>query len=221
MAKNYELEIREAFENKYLKVFLKDLDRIRDIQALLEQLPSVARANITASQSRSSLPETLTLYPRRVYSAEEMESEVRATLEIYFSEGSSDPVFTEETIPSLSDAAYYKILDYILRIGSNLKKYPRATKHMTEEGLRDYFLPCLNFISRSHFAADEAFNKQGRTDILIQDADGNNIFIAECKLWRGSARLKEAIDQLLERYVSWRDEKGRSHRLQQGCLRLF
>jgi hypothetical protein len=79
---------------------------------------------------------------------------------------------------------------------------------MAEEGLRDYFLPCLNFVSKSHFAAGEAFNKRGRTDILVQDADGNNIFIAECKLWRGSAGLKEALDQLLERYVSWRDEKA-------------
>ena len=35
----------------------------------------------------------------------------------------------------------------------------------------------------------------------------NNIFIAECKLWKGSAKLKEAIDQLLQRYVTWRDDK--------------
>jgi hypothetical protein len=65
----------------------------------------------------------------------------------------------------------------------------------------------LNVVSRNHSATGEAFNKIGRTDILIQDGKGNNVFIAECKLWSGSAKLKDALDQLLERYVTWRDEK--------------
>ena len=31
--------------------------------------------------------------------------------------------------------------------------------------------------------------------------------IAECKLWKGEKLLLNAIDQLLNRYVNWRDEK--------------
>jgi len=68
-------------------------------------------------------------------------------------------------------------------------------------------LPYLNSISRRHSATGETFNKKGRTDILIQDNDGYNVFIAECKLWKGGVYLSAAINQLLERYVSWRDEK--------------
>jgi hypothetical protein len=33
-----------------------------------------------------------------------------------------------------------------------------------------------------------------------------NIFIAECKFWRGAKAFNEAIDQLLN-YLSWRDTK--------------
>ncbi len=207
MAKNYDLEIREAFNNEYLKVFLKDLNLIQEIQVLIEQLPSVRTANITASQSRANPPKTLTVYPNRVYSTQEMMSEVEAALEGYFSGGTHDPVFIDETIPTLGDAAYFQILDYILQIGRNLEKFPRVTSKLGEEGLRDYFLPFLNAVSRNHSATGEAFNKIGRTDILIQDAEGTNVFIAECKLWNGRTRLREAVSQLLERYVSWRDEK--------------
>jgi hypothetical protein len=207
MAKNYQLEMREMSSNEYLKVFLKRLDLIQDVQALIQKLPSVKRANVTSSQSRSSPPQNLTVYPKIVYSAQEMMLEVEAALESYFGAGICDPVFIEETIPSLSDKAYFKIIDYILQIGSNLEKYPRATNHLNEEGLRDYFLAFLNAVSRNHSAVGEAFNKQGRTDILVQDEAGNNIFIAECKLWKGPTKVKEGLDQLLERYVTWRDEK--------------
>ena len=34
----------------------------------------------------------------------------------------------------------------------------------------------------------------------------SHIFIAECKFWKGPAKLTEAIDQLLS-YTSWRDTK--------------
>ena len=75
-----------------------------------------------------------------------------------------------------------------------------------EEGFRDFFLPHLNSISKSHSATGETFNKKGKTDILIQDGDGNNVFIAECKIWHGEKELQYAINQLIDRYVSWRDE---------------
>lgn len=65
----------------------------------------------------------------------------------------------------------------------------------------------MNSISQSHSATGETFNKKGRTDILIQDNKGNNVFIAECKLWKGQSYLHDAINQLLENYISWRDEK--------------
>lgn len=207
MPKNYHLEIREVFDKKYLKVFVKNLDQLENIQVLIKQLPSVRKVNITDSDSMSSPPQNLTVYPKVVYDEQELMTEVEAALEGYFSGGIYDPEFIDETIPALGDAAYFKILDYIIQVGNNLEKYPRATENLDEEGLRDYFLAFLNTVSKNHSATGEAFNKSGRTDILIQDSDGVNIFIAECKIWHGASKLDEAIDQLLDRYVNWRDEK--------------
>jgi hypothetical protein len=207
MAKNYETEIRELYEKKYLKVFLKSSDHMSTVQSALRQLPSVAKVNITRSESMYSLPENLTIYPKVVFSVEEMKSEVEAELERIFSGGTNDPVFIDVTIPALGDPAYFEILDRIIQLGINLERYPDVTKSLNEEGIRNYFLPHLNSISKSHSATGETFNKKGRTDILIQDNKGYNVFIAECKLWNGQTYLHNAIDQLLERNVSWRDEK--------------
>ena len=54
-------------------------------------------------------------------------------------------------------------------------------------------------------ATGETFNYQGKTDILIR-VDGRNVFIAECKVWKGPQSLADALDQLLG-YLSWRDTK--------------
>jgi hypothetical protein len=35
----------------------------------------------------------------------------------------------------------------------------------------------------------------------------HNVFIAECKIWGGAAKFREAIDQLLS-YLTWRDTKA-------------
>jgi hypothetical protein len=36
--------------------------------------------------------------------------------------------------------------------------------------------------------------------------DGKNVFIAECKFWKGEKAFGETLDQLLS-YLSWRDTK--------------
>jgi hypothetical protein len=75
---------------------------------------------------------------------------------------------------------------------------------MEEEHLRDQFLVPLN----AHYegqATGETFNAQGKTDILVRSGD-RNVFIAECKFWRGPAEFAKAIDQLLG-YLTWRDTK--------------
>jgi hypothetical protein len=54
----------------------------------------------------------------------------------------------------------------------------------------------------------EAFNKKGKTDILLKYAkDGTNIFVAECKMWKGSKKLIEGLDQLFG-YLTHRDSKA-------------
>jgi hypothetical protein len=43
-------------------------------------------------------------------------------------------------------------------------------------------------------------------DGVKQAGEGNNIFVAECKFWKGAASLAKAADQLLS-YTTWRDTK--------------
>lgn len=45
----------------------------------------------------------------------------------------------------------------------------------------------------------------GKTDILLREGD-RNVFIAECKFWKGPKGFGEAVDQLLSD-VTWRDGK--------------
>lgn len=207
MAANFDTEIRESNGNKYLKVFIRDISKIGEVQGLLNNLPSVRVANITASQSANNPSQTLTIYPKRVYSIEEVDQEIKSALTNYYNGSPLDPIFENQTISSLGDNAYRQILGYINMLGKGLEKYKALNSNFDEERSRDYFLPFLNTISRNHTASGEAFNRNGKTDILIQDQEGNNVFIAECKVWRGKEQLSKAVDQLLDRYVSWRDEK--------------
>lgn len=99
------------------------------------------------------------------------------------------------------------LIQQIFFFGQSLEKLNRLYKSFGEEDFRDYFLPHLTQISKNHIATGETFNKKGKTDILIQDLNGTNAFVAECKLWKGKSYLNSAIEQLFDRYVLWRDEK--------------
>lgn len=85
-----------------------------------------------------------------------------------------------------------------------MERSPEAFKSMNEEALRQHFLVQLNGQFEGK-ATGETFNMSGKTDILLRDAD-RNVFIAECKFWKGPKAFKEAIDQLLG-YTIWRDGK--------------
>jgi hypothetical protein len=114
---------------------------------------------------------------------------------------SSAPYIPE---PTLVMEEYEHILSLIKLTAQMLERSPQAFKGMNEENLRDQFLVPLN----SHYegqASGETFNFSGKTDILVRVKD-KNIFIAECKIWRGQKALSEAIDQLLG-YATWRDTK--------------
>lgn len=101
------------------------------------------------------------------------------------------------------------IYEEILRILENMnlimERSPKTfSKLKKEEELRDLFLAILN-TSFEGEAMGEVFNYMGRTDILIRH-ENSNVFIAECKFWRGEKAFLETIDQLF-RYVTWRDTK--------------
>ncbi len=199
----FKTEIRETFDKKYVKVFLRDSNKLSEIQVVLNQLPSVKNVNITQNKEID-----LTVYPKKVYTAEEVDKEVNDTLSIIFASSAIDPIVKDDVLSDrISGNVYRQILDLIYYFGKNLEKFASLRTKFDEEGYREYFLPYLNSMSQSHTATGETFNKIGKTDILIQNTKGENVFIAECKVWSGEREIRPAIDQLLERYVNWRDEK--------------
>ena len=106
--------------------------------------------------------------------------------------------------PELDTKDYEHILSVISNMVMVMERSPNAFKGMKEEDLRQHFLVQLN----GHYegqATGETFNFDGKTDILIR-ADGKNIFIAECKFWKGPKAFRKSIDQLLN-YSTWRDTK--------------
>jgi hypothetical protein len=199
---DFKTEIRKSPSEEYLKVFLKKETELANIQTLLLQLSSIRNVNITKNKKTD-----LTVYKDKLHEINETQEEVEICLSNYFEGTEYDPIFQDEEISSISDNAYKQIIERILQFGNNLEKFRDLYSKFDENGFRDFFLPHLNSISKSFSATGETFNKIGKTDILIQDSDGKNLFIAECKLWKGQSELDKAIDQLMERYVTWRDEK--------------
>jgi hypothetical protein len=106
--------------------------------------------------------------------------------------------------PVLAEAEYQHILSVMRSMSVVIERSPAAFSSLDEEAIRTHFLLQLN----GHYeggATGETFNAAGKTDILIKVGD-RNVFIAECKFWRGPKGFNDAIDQLM-RYLSWRDTK--------------
>lgn len=109
-----------------------------------------------------------------------------------------------EPEPILDEKEYQHILEVLKSMSLVIERNPSSFASLDEETIRDHFLLQLN----GHYegnATGETFNASGKTDILIRVKD-RNVFIAECKFWRGSKGFDEAIDQLMS-YLSWRDSK--------------
>lgn len=120
----------------------------------------------------------------------------------------SPPQVTEKGFkpePTLDSTTYRDILKYIHDVGRQFERMPSTYSGKHEESLRDHILLVLepNFEGS---ATGETFNKRGKTDILLRH-EGSNIFIAECKFWKGEKVYLKTIDQLLS-YLTWRDSKA-------------
>jgi hypothetical protein len=107
--------------------------------------------------------------------------------------------------PSLANEDYEEILRIMQNMVHVMELSPHAFHGMGEEDLRSHFLVQLNGAFTGQ-ATGETFNFQGKTDILIR-VEGKNIFIAECKFWKGEKVFLGTLDQLLS-YLSWRDTKA-------------
>jgi hypothetical protein len=107
--------------------------------------------------------------------------------------------------PVLANEDYEEILRIMQSMVQVMELSPRAFHGMGEEDLRSHFLVQLNGAFKGQ-ATGETFNFQGKTDVLIR-VDGKNVFIAECKFWKGEKAFLGTLDQLLS-YLSWRDTKA-------------
>lgn len=109
--------------------------------------------------------------------------------------------------PSMVDDTYKDILGIMYSVGKSIERKPSLYQGKDEEALRDQFLLFLETRHEGTTATGETFNKEGKTDILLKYQDGTNLFIAECKIWHGEEHFLDAISQLFDRYLTWRDSK--------------
>ena len=115
------------------------------------------------------------------------------------------PVGAYKPEPALANEDYEEILRIMHNMVQVMELSPQAFHNMGEEDLRSHFLVQLNGAFKGQ-ATGETFNFQGKTDILIR-VEGKNVFIAECKFWKGEKALLATLDQLLSS-LSWRDTKA-------------
>ena len=110
--------------------------------------------------------------------------------------------------PSLDMSTYENISSEINSLGASMERKPSLYLGKDEEGLRDTFVTLLETRFKGITATGETFNHCGKTDILLKNStDGSNLFIAECKFWHGPSLFQQAISQLFDRYLTWRDSK--------------
>lgn len=110
--------------------------------------------------------------------------------------------------PTMAKKMYADILKVIYDAGKSMEKKPALYAGKDEEGLRDQFLFILETRYESVTATGETFNKTGKTDIILKYSEDNtNVFVAECKFWKGASEFHKAINQLFDRYLTWRDSK--------------
>lgn len=112
--------------------------------------------------------------------------------------------YEQKSIGDKDEDHYEHILKLIDNMAMVMVRDPSTFSEKGEEVLRSHLLVQLNAQYSGHATA-ETFNKHGKTDILIR-IDGINVFIAECKFWKGPKSLTTAIDQLLG-YTSSPDTK--------------
>lgn len=107
--------------------------------------------------------------------------------------------------PALSDPDYEEALRVLISSRNALERNPSTVARLNEEQIRTVLLIGLNTQFEGNVGG-EVFNGAGKTDILVRVND-RNIFIGECKIWKGPKTVTDALDQLLT-YLVWRDTKA-------------
>lgn len=111
------------------------------------------------------------------------------------------------TVPSWPMELYEDTLTILYQQGRSMEQKPSTYRDRDEEDIRDYLITLLETRYTATTVSGETFNKKGKTDILIKYQDGSNLFVGECKWWNGENEFNAAINQLFDRYLTWRDSK--------------
>lgn len=100
---------------------------------------------------------------------------------------------------------FHSILELIDNCCRMFERTPPTFSKMKEEELRNVILSNLNGVFEGG-AVGEAFSKLGKTDIYLNIEKGQ-IFVAECKYWKGPKTIEESAKQILN-YLTWRNSYG-------------
>lgn len=196
-----EIDSTLAEIDQYLGWIKSDLNGFnQSLQHTADQDISARRNRILANQGRvASLGIPLKSRPDapKTYATPEVRRKVAPPIPL-----ATTAAYEPE--PTLDMENYNHILSVIQNMAHVMERSPSAFKGMGEEDLRQHFLVQLNGQFEGA-ATGETFNVNGKTDILLR-ANGRNVFIAECKFWKGPKHYRETIDQLLG-YTAWRDTK--------------
>lgn len=102
-----------------------------------------------------------------------------------------------------------QLLRTIRSFATALERLPESADALLtsdEQTLRDFLLFILN-ANWEGTVTGETFIGIGKSDILLRWKD-KDAFIAECKIWEGERALQAAIDQLMHRYIVWRNTRA-------------
>lgn len=108
--------------------------------------------------------------------------------------------------PTIDTQTYQNIIECLSKTGASMERKPSLYMGKDEEGIRDFFLTQLELGFTGGTVTGETFNRVGKTDILLKNIDGTNLFVGECKFWKGEKVFLDTISQLLS-YLTWQDSK--------------
>ena len=185
------------------------LDWVRnDVATFNNQIRTIAVSTISARKQRLlqnqgrlaslGIPLKVRADSPRTYTSPEIKRKIAPVLP----KASTAPFEPE---PAMSIEHYEHVLTVVQNMTQVMERSPSTFATMGEEALRDHYLVQLNGQFEGQ-ATGETFNAAGKTDILLR-ISGKNVFIGECKFWKGAKGYSETIDQLLS-YQSWRDTKA-------------
>jgi hypothetical protein len=109
--------------------------------------------------------------------------------------------------PTMSMEMYQDTLTVLYDYSRSMERKTSMYEGKDEESIRDLLISMLETRYVGTTATGETYNKKGKTDILLKHEDGSNLFVGECKWWKGESEFNAAINQLFDNYLTWRDSK--------------